>query len=270
MDPAISTFVSIFGPALWKVFETIIEKGKDQLLDQGYESFKGWVEAGFKSREQETVLRQAVLDALDDLSESGGIDPYTALFATLKLTGLDEKTRLILAGAVVEMTTFSSSTLPASLLNALQIEGEKAELLARFLFHLRGKLADIEKYKDGIRYANDMDKIGLLRGLGLQMSIVADRLVAISSLEAALFRERHLTTDDQQALTDYLDEMRLRWEGLLLPLLRKKSGDIPNAKLKQVFVPLNLRDKRAEEAEKKQMARAPKPGDARDEQTRPI
>jgi hypothetical protein len=35
MDPAIATFVSIFGPALWKVFEALPKKGKDQLLDQG-------------------------------------------------------------------------------------------------------------------------------------------------------------------------------------------------------------------------------------------
>ena len=268
MDPAIATFISIFGPALWKVFETLLEKGKDQLLDQGFAPFKEWIEGGYQARQQEEQLRQIILDTLEELKESGVIDRYDSLFATLKLTGLDEKTRLMLTGATVEMTQYSTSLLPPELFQALEIREGKAELLARFLFTLREKLAKWDKYKDGIRYANDMDKIGLLRGISSQMAAVAERLESLSTMEAALLRDRHLTTDDKQALTDYLIEMRLKWEGLMLPLLRKKSGDITSAKLKQVFVPLSLRDVRAEETARKRMERARKPEKMDDEQTR--
>lgn len=45
----------------------------------------------------------------------------------------------------------------------------------------------------------------------------------------------------------------------MLPLLRKKSGDITSAKLKQVFVPLNLRDVRAEEESRSRMEKFTRP-----------
>lgn len=176
----------------------------------------------------------------------------------------------MLAGAAVEMTNFSTSQLPEQLLKSLDIGGDKKELLARFLFYLRTELIGLDHFKDGIFYANDMDQLGLLRGLGGQMASLAGRLDALSSMEAALLAERHLTTKDQQALTDYLTEMRLRWEGLMLPLLRKKTGDITSAKLKQVFVPLKLRDIKREEEAQKNLSRKRKAEEISAEENLPV
>ncbi|MBV5336650.1 MAG: hypothetical protein J0653_01165, partial [Deltaproteobacteria bacterium] len=113
------------------------------------------------------------------------------------------------------------------------------------LFELRNQLKNTERFNVGIQYANEMDSLGALRGLSSQMLVVAERLATLVGYEEALIKERRLTTNDAQALRDYLAEVRQKWEGLMLPLLRKKTGDITNAKLKQVFVPLNLRDVRA-------------------------
>lgn len=49
----IAGFISLFGPALWKVFETLLEKGSDQLLEQGYAPFSEWIEGGYQTRKSE-------------------------------------------------------------------------------------------------------------------------------------------------------------------------------------------------------------------------
>lgn len=247
VNQEILSLVSILGPALWKVFETLLDKGKDQLLDQGFMPFTKWIEDGYKARQNEKDLQVLIGMALDDLRNSGAIDKYDSLIVTLKLTDLDKKTRLMLAGAAIGMTQFSTSLLPPELIRRLKIEDTDAELLARFLFTLRNRMSSVENFRDGIRYANEMNELGLLHDVVLQMSVMADQLSALASMEEVLIRERRLTTDDEKGLRDYLAEMRVRWEGLILPLLRKKSGAITSAKLKQVFVPLNMSDVRADE-----------------------
>jgi hypothetical protein len=164
-----------------------------------------------------------------------------------------------LAGAAVEMTRYAPELFSPELLQLLKINETQRPMLARFVFLLRENLKNVEKYKDGISYANEMDSLGQLRGLSSQMIVVADRLSTLIGYEESLIVERRLTTDDAQALRDYLAEVRGKWEGLMLPLLRKKSGDITNAKLKQVFVPLNLRDIRAEEESRRKMDRLKRP-----------
>ncbi len=248
----IQLLIPILGPALWEVFKTLLEKGRDIALDKGIQPVKDWVDRGYDEREDGETLRGALLKTLDQLKAEGQFDSF---IATLKFTGLDNKTRLTLAGAAVEMTRYSPESISVELLNLLNLDDAKRAMLARFLFILRNQLKDVERYKDGIQYANEMDSLGELRGLSNQMLLVADRLATLISYEEALIVERRLTTNDAKALRDYLEEVRQKWEGLMLPLLRKKSGDITGAKLKQVFVPLYLRDVRAEEESRRKMDR---------------
>lgn len=259
MEPTIALLISTFGPALWKVFETLLEKGKDIALDKGFEPLKQLIDDGYDERKDAESLRQAVLSTLDELKKDKAFDQYDQLLATWKLTGLSDKARLALAGAAVEMTQLSPSVISPELLEMLNLGEDKRNLLARFLFELRNQLKNTERFKAGIQYANEMDGLGVLRGLSSQMILVAERLATLVSYEEALISERRLTTDDAQALRDYLAEVRQKWEGLMLPLLRKKTGDITNAKLKQVFVPLNLRDIRAEEESRRKMDRLVRP-----------
>jgi len=246
----IQLLIAIFGPALWEVFKTLLEKGRDIALEKGIQPVKDWVDNGYDERKDGETLRSALLKTLDQLKADGQFDSFVA---TLKFTGLDSQTRLALAGAAVEMTQYAPETISVELLKLMKLDESKRAMLARFLFILRNQLKDVHKYKDGIQYANEMDNLGELRGLSSQMLIVADRLTTLVGYEEALIAERRLTTDDAQALRDYLAEVRQKWEGLMLPLLRKKSGDITGAKLKQVFVPLLLRDVRAEEESRRKI-----------------
>ncbi|HJZ10919.1 MAG TPA: hypothetical protein VJ521_02130, partial [Acidobacteriota bacterium] len=248
----IQLLVSILGPALWEAFKTLLEKGRDIALDKGMQPLKDWVDNGYDQRKDAETLRATLVRTLDQLNAEGQHD---SLVATLKFTGLDKKAHLALAGAAVEMTRYAPEIVSTELLNLLKLEESHRAMLARFLFILRNQLKDVEKFKDGIQYANEMDGLGMLRGLAGQMIVVADRLETLVGYEEALISERRLTTDDAQALHDYLAEVRQKWEGLMLPLLRKKSGDITGAKLKQVFVPLHLRDVRAEEESRRKMDR---------------
>lgn len=248
----IQLLVSIFGPALWEVFKTLLEKGRDIALDKGVQPVKDWVDRGYDERKDGETLTAALLKTLDQLKAEGQFDSFVA---TLKFTGLDNKTRLALAGAAVEMTRYAPELISIELLKLLHLDDSHRAMLARFLFILRNQLKDMERYKDGIQYANEIEGLGELRGLSSQMMMVADRLATLVSYEEALISERRLTTDDALALRGYLAEVRQKWEGLMLPLLRKKSGDITSAKLKQVFVPLRLRDVRAEEESRRKMDR---------------
>ncbi len=259
----IQLLVSIFGPALWEVFNTLLEKGRDIALDKGFQPVQDWVDHGYDERKDAETLRSALLKTLDQLKAEG---QYDSLVTTLKFTGLDHKTRLMLAGAAVEMTRYAPETVSVELLKALRLNESQRPLLARFLSVLRDQLKNMERFKDGIQYANEMDALGELRGISNQMSVVADRLQTLVSYEEALIAERRLTTDDAKALRDYLAEVRQKWEGLMLPLLRKKSGDITSAKLKQVFVPLNLRDVRAEEEARRGIVKFTRPERNREEQ----
>ena len=252
----IQLLVAILGPALWEVFKTLLEKGSDIALDKGIQPVKDWVDNGYDERKDGETLRGALLKTLDQLKEEGQFDSFVA---TLKFTGLDNKTRLALAGAAVEMARYTPEIITSELLSLLRLDESHRAMLARFLFILRNQLKDMGNYKDGIQYANEMESLGLLRGLSTEMTIVADRLATLVSYEESLIIERRLTIDDANALRDYFVEVRQKWEGLMLPLLRKKSGDITNAKLKQVFVPLHLRDVRAEEASRRNMDRLARP-----------
>lgn len=248
----IQLLVTIFGPALWEVFKALLEKGRDIALEKGVQPVKDWVDNGYDERKDAETLSAALHNTLDQLKAEG---QYDSLVATLKFTGLDKKTHLALAGAAVEMTRYAPEIISNELLSLLRLDESRRAMLARFLFILRTQLKEMGKFKDGIQYANDMDSLGALRGISDQMLIVADRLTALVSYEEALISERRLTIDDAQALRDYLAEVRQKWEGLMLPLLRKKSGDITSAKLKQVFVPLRLRDVKAEEESRRKMDR---------------
>lgn len=102
----ITALVSILGPALWKVFETLLKKGADMAFDKGLEPLKDLIANGYDERKDAKALRRTILAALDEVTDSQAVDRYDKLLATLKLTGLDENTRLALAGAAVEKGIF--------------------------------------------------------------------------------------------------------------------------------------------------------------------
>jgi formylglycine-generating enzyme required for sulfatase activity len=249
MDPiTITTLVATLGPVLWDIFKILLDKGKDLVFDKGFEPFKDMIARGYDKLKDAESLRQVILSTLDEVTDNKDIDRYDKLIATLKLTGLDDKTRFALAGTAVEMVRFSSTFISSELIRSLGLDDSKRELLARFLFALRQNLAKNNKFKDAIAYANVLEQVGLLHGLTEQILAVILRFDRMVSLEEMLILERHLTTDEEQALKDYLNDVRLHWEGLMLPLIRKKSGDVvTSAKLRQVFVPLSLNDTRTEE-----------------------
>jgi hypothetical protein len=95
----IQLLVSILGPALWEVFKTLLEKGRDIALDKGSQPLKDWVDKGYDGRKDAETLYAALSKTLDQLTAEGQHD---ALVATWKFTGLDKKAQFALAGAAVD------------------------------------------------------------------------------------------------------------------------------------------------------------------------
>lgn len=70
----------------------------------------------------------------------------------------------MLAAAAVEMTHPNSRTVPPKLLAALELENDKCDLIARFLFDFRRQLHGVKGYAEGIEYADQLNARGLLTG----------------------------------------------------------------------------------------------------------
>ena len=85
---AIITLVALLGPALWKVFETLLEKGTDLALEKGLEPLKDLISRGYDERKDAKALSKAILAALDEATDSKDVDRYNKLLTTPKLTGL--------------------------------------------------------------------------------------------------------------------------------------------------------------------------------------
>lgn len=246
MDPATTTLlVAALGQGLVKVLESILEKGVVvPSLEIGLEPFHEWLRRGYDERKDGELLRSAVLDALDELVET--LPSSERLFTTIKLTGLADRTRNMLAAAAVEMVHISPEKIPDSLLESLGLIPAQRDTLARFLFILRKRLSITEKYSSLITYTNHLDQIGMLNGLTQQFEQVSQQIEQLISIEEAIISDRRLIYDDAQALHDYLELLRRQLRYIQLPLARSSPLASTDAEIKQIFVPLSVHDLRAE------------------------
>ena len=253
MDPATQAFfISGLGTALVTVISKLAEKGViDPVIKTSFEGVQKWLTRGYDKKKDEGTLRAALGAALDELVATKSKDDVDRLIVTLKLTGLRPAQCNALAAAVIEATHLEPASLPDELLKLLKMDESQRHLLAGFLTRLRQHLATQENYRDAIAYANAMQQHNMLAGL-------THHFVGIShlvSMQEELTASLHLTPVDSQALQAYLQWASIRWGQVTLPLIKKRPGENLNAHLKQVFVPLLLRDVRAEEEARKKMKR---------------
>jgi hypothetical protein len=132
---------------------------------------------------------------------------------------------------------------------------EDRELFAGFLKLLSKHIAGADGYSTLIAYADKLIERGQLDNLTREMQQVAENTKALASYMKLIKAQWRLSDDDESALSKYLELGRKEWGGLMLPMIRHRTGDHQNYKLKQVFVPLFLQDKRSEEEVQKKMER---------------
>jgi formylglycine-generating enzyme required for sulfatase activity len=261
----LASIIPLLGPALFEAAKTLAEKAiTDPALEKGLEPFKKWLTSGYDQAKAEAALRQDALAALDETLKELPDKDATAdrLVITLRLTGQIAATYTLLAATAVEMTRFDPQQIAPALLEALQLPESQRQTLARFLFHLRKRLAASEAYAPLIAYADALDQRGLLAGLSAEVAQVIANTQRTASYLELLVTSRRLTGNTQQALANYLEKVRQRSGDLMLPLIRKRSSETAKARLKQVFVPLSLRDTRAEEQAQKRGQRTKRRPDA--------
>jgi formylglycine-generating enzyme required for sulfatase activity len=153
------------------------------------------------------------------------------------------------------MAAFDPSRIPDELLKTLKMGESQRDLLARFLFRLRGRLGAAEEFKEGVAYADRLEARGGLAGLTKHVIDIHAQLAVLATVSQAMTKDRRLSTDDEQALAGYLENVREQWSRLTLPLIRKRTVEVTSAGLKQVFVPLGLHDQRAEQQARQKMER---------------
>ena len=155
-----------------------------------------------------------------------------------------------MAAAAVEMVRPDRKIIPDQLITALGLEILRRKLLATFLAHLRKQLAGSDSFSPLIDYANDLDQRGSLAGLTFKVDLMARDGQLIKSLMEQWTAHLGLTENDTKALEDYLTLCRERLSHRSLPMVRKNVGRF-SPWLKLIFVPLCVRDEKAEEAARK-------------------
>ncbi len=262
--------LSGLGTAIPKVLEKLGEKAVvDPALEKGFEPFRNWFTRRYDEAKANRELHAALMAALDDLRAELHADPHERLFATLKFTGLDAQTWETLAAAAIEMTRPDAAILPAGLPSTLNLPPGKSDLLARFLFLLRKHLAGKEGFGEGIRYADQLEQRGLLHGIAQQTAQISENTRAAADWLERLGRHFGVADDEEAALREYMQTLGEQLRYLPLPLADPGTAAAAqsDAELRRIFVPLSLRDLRAEEEARRQ-GRAP---EARGEkEVRPI
>ncbi len=274
METVLPYLVSGLGAGLVAAAGKLAEKALvDPALETGLAPVSKWVTRGYDEKQDAEELRQAVLGALDELNAQRPEGDPERLIATLGLTGLTREQHAALAAAAIEMAHFDPAIIPPGLLASLGLDESRRDLLARFLYLLRERLGRSEKYHPVISYANDLDRQHQLAGLTQTVLDLQNQAARLVTLLEALTAERRLVTDDPRAFKEYLEWARQKWSSLMLPLIRERAGDIPPASLKQVFVPLQMRDVAAEQKARKeagQMGQKKRPTEDPKDQPPPI
>jgi len=246
--------VSGLGVGLVEAFKLIVEEGiAKEAIKRGFRPLWDLVDRGYEEAQHQAALSKALLAALDEVAKDQQLDDYEQLIATLKLTGLGPKEHKQLAGVAVEMARYEPSIIPPEIFTALNLDESRRELLAGFLWRFRKHLLDVPGYAEGISYANDLDRQDRLAGLTRKLISIDARARELVSINTQLLKFRNLTDKEDQAARDYLEDIRQTLSELPLPLARKQTGGPLTARIKRIYVPLTLRDQRAEaEAKRRQ------------------
>ena len=239
MEPML---IAGLGAGLLAAVEKLLEKGViDPALERGTAPLREWLTRGYDEQKDAQELDQLVNAALEALKEQFPDGDTRRYFAELRLGSLDKDQSAALAAAAVEFTRFEPSLLPEALLQRLELKEEQRDLLARFLSLLRKGLGRSERYAAAIAYADAMDNRQALTGLAQQVIDLQRQAARMASLQELMARARRLTGDDARVLGEYLAWARQKWGHIQLPLIRRRSGEVVQTGLKQVYVPLKLR-----------------------------
>lgn len=245
MDPITVSLITGLGIGLSRAVEKLAEKAFiDPALETGFAPFTKWIKRGYDEKQDADELKRIWIASLDEVQELYPTDDPQRLIATWKFDGLSQEQHTVIAAATLELARLDPEALPNTLIQSLGIAENQRDLLARFLFILRRNLAVSRNdyFSKAIAFANDLDQHNQLAGLTQRVISLQDNMARLESLFDTFIKDRRLAVNEAQALKNYLDWARARWGYLMLPLIRKRSGDVIQTDLKQVFVPLLLRE----------------------------
>jgi len=272
MDPITIIIATSFAASLAKVGEKLLDKAG--VYDPAGDLLKSFLRKNYDAQKAAETLRQTVAEALEETRASLP-EAANRISRVWKMEGHNAEVYDLLAACAVEMVKPNPKNIPDRLALEMRIFLDRdRELFAGFLFILRKHLAKSDGFDKLIAYANDLDRRGLLEGLAKRIEQLIEEAKQFTSYLKLVLAERHVTDKDELALEKYYELGRKEWGGLMLPMIRQRTGDEHPYRLKQIFVPLLLQDKRAEEKARQKMERDQRKLEnierADDEQTRPV
>lgn len=260
MEPLTIGFITALTAGFFKVGEKILERALDSSLDTPAQDLRKWLYTDYDHQKAEDRLREAAQAALAQAAANlpaGG----ERLRLVLSLTDQPPEVYELLAATAVGMVKPEPRFVPNSLLEILQMSENDQESLAGFLFDLRTKLLFVEGYEKLILYANELDRRNLLERTVNELAGIAITARLMYSYLKALAGRWGLNSSDKDALDEYLKDCLKDWGDLALPLIRRRTDAGKPVRLKEVFVPLYLRDLEAEEKMHRQIGNRQRRGD---------
>lgn len=245
MELITSALISSLAIAFLKVAEKLVDNLTNDIIDPANDQLIKWLRKDYDVAVAREELRSVIMKTLDEVREQLplGLD---RLILTLRITGQTPEIYEQIAASTLEMVKPDPTIIPEKLVKALGINTQDRDLFSMFLYTLRKNLSATPKFEALINYTNEMDKRGILIGIATEITDIAEKNQEISTYLRLLTSNRRLSSDDNQALENYLKDGRKDWGEMILPLIRKRVGTTKFVKMKQVFVPLFLNDKHIE------------------------
>ncbi|MDI1256707.1 MAG: SUMF1/EgtB/PvdO family nonheme iron enzyme [Flavobacterium sp.] len=149
----------------------------------------------------------------------------------------------MIAATIFEMGHIESEVIPTYLIQELKISESNLISFKNFLYDFRKKLSNDNEYSDIISFVDDLLELNIISGFANKLASELDLQKRIEDNFIFESKDRKLNDADTLALGKYLYHLRkhqLKYS--VLPLARSSSQDRSDATLKDIYVPVDIRD----------------------------
>ena len=227
-----------------KVIKQLMELTPTPAMKHKAEQVVSSLSTGESAERSMRAVAEALARTVDELrTKSTATESLPEVLPLLSDALTNPAIAQMLAATTLEMAREDPAVVPPFLISLMGIPEGRRPQLAHLLARFRGNLAQELAFADSITYANDLIRTDSLVGFAGRTAASLDYIDRIRMLVDLEFRTRKLTSDSRQALDNYLAYLRdHQLAHSPLPLVRAGTHDRSGARIKEIYVPLSVRN----------------------------
>lgn len=253
MDPISLMIATELARGFITIGKKLFEKGIDIALEPGQELLRERLQRSYRQQQQDKNLQKAVQQAFQAigapaLQKADAYERFLLNYGFDQLQAKDnEPLREELARTVLLMTSSKLQLVPDALWRGLRWPSDNRQVLANFLFALRGYLRFHEIWGPLIEQSDRLDVQRQLHELNIGQTRSIEVMEQIASYMRAQWLNRGLdpSLEDAQALHTYIEHVIQAYDRLSFLFIRptgRRDRMITEASLEMIFVPLYVVD----------------------------